>query len=57
MACETCLAEKLASAEVKLAAIRKFASEPGNWGGMDGRPRMLIAVIDGTHAPDLLERI
>lgn len=34
MACETCLAEKLAYSELKLAAIRKFASEPGNWGGV-----------------------
>ena len=39
MACETCLAEKLASAELKLAAIRKFASEPGNWGGYGWSPQ------------------
>lgn len=31
----------------RLAAVREYVQHPGNWGALDGRQRLLLALLDG----------
>lgn len=42
-------AAALTDALGRLAAVREYVEHPGNWGALDGRQRLLLALLDGKH--------
>lgn len=40
---------ELVTAEERLARVRAYVDDPGNWSGLDGRRTTLLALIDGKE--------
>lgn len=44
--------KRAARAEERLAVVREFVDDPGNWSALDGRRELLLILIDGLPYAD-----